>query len=38
LFSLSKHPAAEGVELEFPDRRDFEERLNREMGIDEDSE
>jgi len=31
---LSKNPASEGIEMEFPDRRDLEEQLNREAGVD----
>lgn len=31
---LSKHPAAADISMEFPDRRDFEERLERETQQD----
>ncbi len=34
---LSKYPASEGIEMEFPDRRDLEEQINRETGVDEEN-
>ncbi|MBL8030895.1 MAG: hypothetical protein JNK33_01030 [Candidatus Doudnabacteria bacterium] len=31
---LSKHSSATDLDIDFPDRRDFEQELNREMGVE----